>query len=108
MGAMVTIRYDGGKVASEEAAALASIMRKLVTEAVKVKDVFVYADEALLAIGVDPIEVFVQVNAQKTSDPAALMDKITQTLTVWKQQNNFAHPINLNIIPVEWHAKFGI
>jgi hypothetical protein len=108
MGAMVTIRYDGSRVTDKEATTLANIIQKLVLETIEANDVFVYADKVLIAVGADPIEVFVQVNANKTPDPAALIDTITEKLAGWKRQTSFVHPINLNVIPVEWHAKFGI
>jgi hypothetical protein len=108
MGAMITIRYDTGKVTDDEAIMLAKATQVIVAEILEVKDVFVYADKALIVASADPIETFVQVNAQKTPDPAALLQDIIEKLADWKQQHNFAHPINLNVIPVEWHAKFGV
>jgi hypothetical protein len=107
MGAMVTIRYVK-EVTDEEATTLGNALQTVVAKAIEEKDVFIYADKTLIVVGADPIEVFVQVNAQKVSDPAALMTKISEDLAVWKTQNNFAHPINLNVMPVEWHAKFGV
>ena len=107
MGAMVTIRYING-VTDEEVTTLSNALRTVVAKAIEEKDVFIYADEALIVVGSDPIEVFIQVNAQKVSDASALMNTIAEDLAAWKAQNNFAHPINLNVIPVEWHAKFGI
>jgi hypothetical protein len=107
MGAMVTIRYVNG-VSDEEAATLGHVVQAILVKAMEEKDVFVYADKALIAVGADPIEVFVQVNAHKVSDPAALMNDILESLIDWKKQSSFPHSINLNVIPVEWHAKFGI
>ena len=108
MGAMVTIKYDASKVTDEETTVLARAIQEQAAEIMEEDDVFVYAEKALIIIRADPIEVFIQVNTHKVSDPADLLGKVSKSLSAWKQQSNFMHSINLNVIPVEWHAKFGI
>ncbi len=108
MGAMINISYDSHKVSSEEATQLATSLQLLAREVMGEKDVFVYADAKPITIGADPIEVFIQVNEQKLTNPAGLMDEVAGKLNIWKEQSNFQHLINLNVIPVIWHSKIGI
>lgn len=108
MGAMITIAYDSDKVSSDEATQLATNLQLLVTEVMGEKDIFVYADEKPIVVAADPIEVFIQVNEQKLTDPTDLVDKVAEKLSAWKAENNFQQTINLNVIPVIWHSKIGI
>lgn len=108
MGAMINIAYDTKSVSNDEAAQLAISIQSLVVEVMGEKDVFVYADAKPITVATDPIEVFIQVNAQKLADPTDLMAEVAEKLGTWKQGNNFQHPMNLNVIPVTWHSKIGI
>ena len=108
MGAMINIAYDSHRVSADEATQLATSLQLLVMEAMGEKDVFVYADAKSITVAADSIEVFVQVNEQKLSDPADLMDTVAEKLNIWKKGNNFQQPINLNVIPVIWYSKIGV
>jgi len=108
MGAMITIHYDGKVVSEDEARTLAEAAQQLIAEVIKEKDVFVYATAAPITIGADPIEILVQVNQQKVPDPEALTQRITAALSNWKRQTDFKQPLNLNVIPVDWHYKIGV
>lgn len=108
MGAMITIQYDGKVVSEDEAHTLAEATQQLVTGVIEEKDVFVYATAAPITIAADPIEILVQVNQRKVPDPEALTQKIAAALSGWKQKTNFKQPLNLNVIPVDWHFRIGI
>lgn len=108
MGAMINIAYDINSVSDNEATQLATAIQKIVMEAMGEKDVFVYADAKPITVAADPIEVFIQVNGQRITEPLGLMEEITKKLGAWKQQSNFRRLINLNIIPVIWHSKIGV
>ena len=108
MGALINIDYDSQIVSTEQAELLTINMQSIVASAMKEKDVFVYANAKTIATGSDPIEVFVQVNQQKVTDPASLLEEIATALSSWRVQANFEQPINLNVMPVIWHSKIGI
>jgi hypothetical protein len=108
MGAMITIKYEAQKVTDDEAATLAQDIQSLVAEEIGEKDVFVYAEKAAIVSGADPIEVFVQVNSRKITNSAGLTDAIATRLVDWKKRSGFSWPLNLNVIPVEWHSKVGL
>lgn len=108
MGAMISIAFDHLQVTSIEIGELAQGIQGIVSDALNDKDVFVYTNSAPVSAAVEPIEVFVQVNKQKVSEPDALTQTIAKHIADWKKEAKFNHPINLNIIPVEWHSKTGI
>lgn len=105
---MIHIYYDDQVVSRTEAQSLTTGVQLLVAEVMNKKDVFAFTNHDDLKAGSDPIEVFVQVNAAKITDPARLAEQIAAAITIWKQANNFVHPVNLNVIPVTWHAKLGL
>ena len=108
MGAMITIMYDGNKMADEQASLLAKGVIELVAEEMNDQDVFVYTCKPTSNIAAATVEVFIQVNSHKVSDATTILDGVAAGLSSWKQQNNFSLPINLNVIPVEWYSQVGI
>ena len=107
MGAMITIKY-ASLVELADIEALAHGLKPLVEEAIGENDVFIYADTPSVAVGIEPIEVFIQVNGREVTDPEHLTGTIAEKLAMWKQENSFSQPINLNVIPVQWHFKIGL
>ena len=108
MGAMITIIYDEKIVLKSEVETMSRDIQAMTSQIMGAKDVFVYTNKVELAFAIDPIEVFIQVNEAKTPSPAKLINEIAEGLAIWKSENKFSYPINLNVIPVVWHAKFGI
>lgn len=108
MGAMVTIKYDNSRVTNPETKTLSEGVKTLIEELLGESDVFLYADSSDITIGADPIEVFIQVNSKNVLNLDKLLSNLVEKLSIWKQQNNFDLPINLNIIPVVWHSKIGV
>lgn len=105
MGAMINIAFDAELVSAEDAKTLAESLQKIVEKEIGEKDVFVYADSAVVSVAVEPIEVFVQVNGRKVTDAQDLTDRISTGIVTWKRDSNFGQPINLNVIPVDWYSK---
>lgn len=108
MGALVTILYNGNVVDETLAETLTADIRQIVQASIGDDDVFVYTTKASVAAGIDPVEIFVQINKHKVASPEELVDLIGGQLADWKTQNNCTVALNLNILPVEWYAKVGI
>ncbi len=83
-------------------------MQKVVSEATGIADVFVYANSAKIKVQIAPIEIFVEMSAPKIMDADALIGEIKKKLSEWKAANNFTHPINLTLIPMNWKVEIGI
>jgi hypothetical protein len=108
MGVMINIYYDKQTIPSDEMQHLAEGMRQIVSEVMAKKDVFVLVSHNDFASTGNNVEVFVQVNTLKVTNVAELTDKIAEAITTWKQENSVRYSINLNVIPVVWHAKLGL
>ena len=107
MGAMITIKY-ASSVEAADIEVLAHGLKSLIEEAIGENDVFIYAETSTIAVGIEPIEVFVQVNERKAADPEHLTSAIAEQFSAWKQESNFSQTINLNVIPVQWHSRIGL
>ena len=107
MGALITLQYNTKTVTDQEAETLAHAIQQTVKDVLSQNDVFVYANKSIVALA-DPIEIFIQVNKDETSDPAGLTEAIATRLSEWKQTAGFTLPVNINVHPVEWHYKIGI
>jgi hypothetical protein len=70
--------------------------------------VFVYANKAQIKVKIAPIEIFVEMSAHKITDLDELFSEIKSNLSEWKKTNNFSHPINLTLIPMNWKIEIGI
>ncbi|MDO8517849.1 MAG: hypothetical protein Q7S26_00965, partial [bacterium] len=70
--------------------------------------VFVYANSAKIKVQIAPIEIFVQMTAQKIQNEDTLLAQSKQKLLSWKKENNFHYPINLTLIPMNWKVEVGI
>ena len=105
---MINIEYDDAKVTDVEITNLAEAVQKIVSEATRIEDVFVYANSAHIKLKVAPIEIFVRMSASKISDRERLFHEIKQQLLVWKSTSGFPHPLNLTLIPIDWKFETGI
>ncbi len=105
---VINIEYDNKKLNKETVLALSKAMQRIVSETTKIEDVFVYANSAQVKVKVAPIEIFVQMSAQKIKDEDQLMDQIKTKLSSWKKKNAFPHLINLTLIPMKWKIEIGI
>ena len=105
---MITIKFDDQKVKDDEVVALSKATIKIVQEATKIPEVFVYADSPKIRIGVAPIEVFVEMSASKVTNREELFQAIKIPLSQWKNLNNFKHPITITLTPVDWKLEVDI
>ena len=108
MGAKVNIAVNSEIVTNDEVLSLSNVIPELVTQAMNAGDVFLYVDTTNYSVGIDPIEIFIQVNVAKAEQPEELLELIAEKVQTWKADVGFKHPINLNVIPVVWHSKIAI
>lgn len=102
---VIRIEYDNVAVAEEDARRLCLAAQEAVIESTGIKEVFVYGNSANIKIGVAPIEIFVEMSASKVDDAESLAKSIRDKLSSWKNNTEFAHKINLTLIPVEWKLE---
>ena len=105
---VVNIEYDSKKVKKLEIVALSKAVHKIVSEATKIEDVPVYANNSQIKFKVSPIEIFVRISAHKVNNLEDLTKKIESKLSEWKKKNSFPQPINLSVILMQWKIKIGI
>ena len=105
---VINIEYDDSKIKDSEILHLSESIQKIVSQITSIKDVFVYANSARIKINIAPIEIFVQMSANKIKDSDKLIEKIKSGLIIWKSKNSFKHNINLSLIPMDWKVEIGI
>ena len=105
---MITIKYDDQKVMDDKIVELSHAVQKIVIEATKIPEVFVYADSPKIKIDVAPIEIFVEMSAHKVSNKQELFTEIKEKLSSWKKENNFNYPITITLTPVDWVFEVDI
>lgn len=105
---MPTIRidFDDNKLKDEEVLDLCKATQKIVQEITGIEDTFVYANSPRIKVKVAPVEVYVQMSAQKIENVDRLFQKIKERLSAWKKEVDFKHPINLTLMPMQW--KFDV
>lgn len=104
----INIEYDDSKLSQDEVLILSESIQKIISEATNIKDVFVYTNTAQIKIQIAPIEIFVRMSAHLMLDADKLMNEIKSKISSWKQKNNFTHPINLTLIPMDWKIEIGL
>ncbi len=107
---IIRIDYDDEKLEKKEILDLSKAIQKIVSEATKIDDVFVYANSSQIKIRIAPIEIFIQMskNKIKIKDVDKLLNDIKSKLSDWKNKNSFNHLINLTLIPMDWKIEIGI
>ncbi len=105
---LVNVEYDDSKVSDEDIKVMSEAVCGVVVKATGIEDVFVYANSARVKFNIAPIEVFVQITDKAITDETVLMNEIKVGIKKWKEQNNFIHPINLTLIPMNWKFEIGI
>lgn len=105
---MINIKYDSDKVKDEEIILLSKAVQKIVVDITKIKEVFVYADSPKIRLDVAPIEVFIEMSANKIEDKEQLFQDIKIKLLDWKKVSNFNQPINITLTPMNWQFEVGI
>lgn len=105
---IIKIQYDDAKVEKSDIQNLSNAIQKIVSKATGIEDVFVYGNSSEIKIKIAPIEVFVEMSVHKIKDEGVLIKDIKERLSAWKKENNFPHPINLTLIPMNWKIEIGI
>lgn len=105
---LIKLEFDDSKVPDKDIAALSQAVRDIVSNVTGIADVFVYANSAKIKVQIAPIEIFVEMSAPKIKDIDALMADIKEKLSEWKKSVNFAYPINLTLIPMNWKVEIDI
>jgi len=86
---LINLEYDDKNVSEMDAEAVSSAVREIVSEATGIADVFVYANTAKIKVQVAPIEIFVQMSANKITDADKLITEIKSRLSDWKKSSKF-------------------
>ncbi len=105
---VIRLDYDDEKLSKGEVLILSQAIQKIVSETTHIEDVFVYANSSQIKVKIAPIEIFVQMSADKIKDVDNLVDEIKSKLSVWKKKTAFPHLINLTFIPMDWKIEIGI
>ncbi|MBU6500772.1 MAG: hypothetical protein KGJ89_04870 [Patescibacteria group bacterium] len=105
---LIRVDFDDEKVNKQDVFALAEGIQKIVSEATGIEDVFVYANASQIKIKISPVEIFIEMSAQKIVDQDKLILDIKSRLSNWKEMNKFQWPINLTLIPMQWKIEIGI
>lgn len=105
---MINIEFDDSKVQDSDIQKLSEAVQRIVSETTKIEDVFVYANSAKIKVKIAPIEIWVRITASKIVDVDELMSEIRNKLSNWKKSENFPHPINLSLVPMNWKVEINI
>ena len=100
--------FDGKKVKKKDVLDLSKAVQKIVSDATKIEDVFVYANSSQITWKIAPIEIFIQMSEQKIKNQDKLVNEIKSRLSDWKKASNFPHKINMSFIPMKWQIEIGI
>ncbi len=105
---LINLEYDADKVSDADAKQLSEAIRDIVSETTGIEDVFVYANSARIKVQIAPIEIFIRMTDKKITDIDQVVSDIKNKLKDWKTKSNFATPINLTLIPMNWKVEMGI
>ena len=105
---IIRIDYDNEEITRENMVFLSNALQKIISEATKIEDVFVYANSSEIKIKIAPIEVFVEMSAHKINNIDNLLKEIKDKIKNRKNDNNFEEKINLTIIPIHRKMEIGI
>lgn len=105
---MITIKFDDTKVEDPKIVELSKGLQKAVQEATGIPEVFVYAESPRIKIDVAPIEVFIEMSANKVPDREELFSVIKNKLLAWKAENAFEYPVTVTLTPVDWKFEVGL
>ena len=105
---IIRIDYDNDKVKDEEIVKLSEFLQPLVAEKTDIAEVMVYANYPHIKYKIFPIEVFIEMPANKIEDRQKLVKSIRSEIESWKEKSGFSHLINLTLIPMDWDMEFDI
>ena len=105
---IVRIDYDNNKLSDKEIVDLSNAIQPFIAEKTSIPEVMVYANYSHITLKIFPIEIFVEMSADKIPDRKKLVEEIRDFLTTWKKETDFQHLINLTLIPMDWDMEFDI
>lgn len=105
---VVTIEFDKQVVSTDDVQKLADASHEIVSRITEIEDVPVYANSSDIIAKIGPIEIFVRLSDHKIKDLDKLTADLTQGFSDWKKEQNFTHPINMSVIPMNWKIVIGI
>jgi hypothetical protein len=105
---VIKIEYDDTKVKENAVVAVSNAIQKIVSETTGIEDVFVYANSSRIKVKIAPIEIWVEMSANKIEDVEKLLSEFKEKLSTWKKKDGFQYPINLTLTPVPWKFEIGI
>jgi len=105
---VIHIDYDNEQLSEAEIKALVKATHEIVSGVTGIADVPVYAQYPQHKYKIAPIEIFVRFSDHKIKDLDALTSEFKQKLVEWKNQEKFAHKINLTVIPMHWKIEIDI
>lgn len=105
---LINIQYDDSKINDSQIKVLSEGIQKVVAEVTGIEDVFVYGNSSKIKVKIAPIEIFIQMSAEKIVDRDKLFSDIKSKLVDWKSESKFLHLINLTLIPMDWKIEIGI
>src|SRR5688500_4731577 len=105
---VIKIAFDDKKISEADATMLSEAVNKIVSEATGINDNPVYCFSPRIRVKIAPVEIFIEMSAHKIKDIDALTGEMKSKLSEWKQSEEFEHPINLTLIPMDWKIEIGI
>ena len=105
---LINIEYDDKSLTEVEAESLSIAVRDIVSKVTEIKDVFVYTNTAKIKVQIAPVEIFIRLSSKINEERTELIKSIKDELSEWKKDENFSHPINLTLIPMDWQIEISI
>jgi len=105
---IVRIDYDDKQVTDEQIKELCAALKKIVADTTKIKEVYVYANSPQIKLGIDPVEVFVQITKEKVGDKGKLFEELKNQISNWRKISNFDPSINFTLMPMDWQFEVDI
>ncbi len=81
---VIKIEFNQDVINVEEIKGLSEAVQKIVAEETNIQEVMVYANNSQIRILVDPIEIFIEMSANKILDRADLIARIKTRIQTWK------------------------
>ena len=85
---IVRIDFDKERVSVVDAETLSFAVQKIVAEETQIVDVIVYANNSEIKIHAWPIEIFVQMSAQKIVNEDELFEALKSRIVAWKKESD--------------------
>ncbi len=100
----IQMLYDDSVVKEGEVKKLGVFLRELCLNSknLDVKFSFAYAENPSIKVSMFPIETYIKITRSKIVDEEEFLGEIESRLKEWKIKENFEHPINILLMPMDW------